>query len=281
MMAENLPALNDVYPLAHEQIESYRRDGFVLLRGVLSADEVAAYRPALVEAVHEHARPRQEQDQEQKKIDDYSDIFLQVTNLWQRSEAARRFVLARRFARIAAELMGVQGMRLYHDQALFKPPGGKRTPWHQDQIYWPLDMANTITMWMPLVDAPRAMGTMTFAAGSHREGLCGDLIISDAADEFYRKLIAEREYPLVSYDLRAGDATFHAGHLLHCAEPNTTRCTREVMTVIYYADGARITEPHNDYQRVDMEVFFPGQLPGEIAASPLNPLLYTAERDER
>lgn len=274
MRAENLPVLDDVYPLTAEQIESYHHDGFILLRSVLSAAEIAAYRPALVEAVRENAQRRQKP----KKIDDYSDIFLQVTNLWQRSEAARRFVFARRFARIAAELMDVGGVRLYHDQALFKPPGGKRTPWHQDQVYWPLDTSKTVTMWMPLVDASREMGTMTFAAGSHREGPCGDLVISNEADEFYRRLIAERQYPLIGNDLRAGDATFHAGYLLHCAEPNTTTRTREVMTVIYYADGARLTEPRNDYQRVDMEVFFPGQLPGEVAASPLNPLLYAVEQ---
>ena len=34
-----------------------------------------------------------------------------------------RFTLARRFAKIAADLMGVEGVRIYHDQALFKEPG--------------------------------------------------------------------------------------------------------------------------------------------------------------
>ncbi|CDM66098.1 phytanoyl-CoA dioxygenase family protein [Pyrinomonas methylaliphatogenes] len=269
--AENLPELVEDYPLTSEQIESYRRDGFILLRGVASEEEVAAYRPLIEEAVYENARRKEPQ-----KIDDYSEIFIQVTNLWLKSEAVRRFVFARRFAKIAAELMGVSGVRLYHDQALFKPPGGKQTPWHQDQVYWPLSTEHTITMWMPLVDAPREIGTMTFAAGSHREGQLGSLIISDEAQRFFERLIAERGFPLVSYDLRAGDATFHAGYVLHCAQANRSDRVREVMTIIYYADGARIMEPDNDYRRVDMEVFHPGQRPGEVAASPLNPLLYQA-----
>ena len=59
----------------------------------------------------------------------------------------------------AAHLLGVDGVRLSHDQALFKEPGGGRTPWHQDQCYWPLDTDKTITMWMPLVDVPGEVGT--------------------------------------------------------------------------------------------------------------------------
>jgi ectoine hydroxylase-related dioxygenase (phytanoyl-CoA dioxygenase family) len=101
---------------------------------------------------------------------EYGQAFIQISNLWEESESVRRFVFARRFAKIAADLMGVSGGRIYHDQALFKEPGGGHTSWHQDQIYWPLDTSNTITMWMPLVDIPNEVGTMTFVSGSHHHG---------------------------------------------------------------------------------------------------------------
>lgn len=42
----------------------------------------------------------------------------------EKSEIIQRFVMARRFAKVAAELMGVDGVRIYHDQALFKEPSG-------------------------------------------------------------------------------------------------------------------------------------------------------------
>lgn len=58
-------------------------------------------------------------------------------------------------------------VRLYHDQALVKQPKAGKTPWHQDYFYWPLDTPNTVTMWMPMHDCPRTMGTMRFAVGSH------------------------------------------------------------------------------------------------------------------
>jgi ectoine hydroxylase-related dioxygenase (phytanoyl-CoA dioxygenase family) len=56
--------------------------------------------------------------------------------------------------------MGVEKVRIYHDQALVKFPKAGKTPWHQDYFYWPIDSPNTITMWMPLHDCPRTMGTM-------------------------------------------------------------------------------------------------------------------------
>src|SRR5512140_3690692 len=103
--------------------------------------------------------------------------FIQVMNLWVRDEAVRRYVLARRFAKIAADLMGVKGVRIYHDQALYKEAGGGITPWHQDHYYWPMDTDNTITMWMPLMDITPEMGTLVFASGSQVNGHLGNIPI--------------------------------------------------------------------------------------------------------
>jgi ectoine hydroxylase-related dioxygenase (phytanoyl-CoA dioxygenase family) len=183
-------------------------------------------------------------------------------------------VFARRFARIAAELMGVEGVRLYHDQALFKPAGGKVTPWHQDQFYWPLDTRYTITMWMPIIDLTRAMGTMLFACGSHIEGEILGRSISDESHRAFERLVEERGWQIESHDMLAGDATFHSGWTVHSAHPNATNIVREVMTIIYFADGTNVAEPGNDFRRTDMEVFLPGCRAGDQAASPLNPLLY-------
>lgn len=96
-------------------------------------------------------RELNDQDKPLEERDTYGKAFIQIGNVWEKDESVRQFVLARRFAKIAADLMGVEGVRIYHDQALFKEPGGGHTPWHQDQIYWPLDTEHTITMWMPLV----------------------------------------------------------------------------------------------------------------------------------
>src|SRR6185312_10791097 len=119
-----------------------------------SPEEIARYREVIVDATMRHnseTRPLEERDT-------YGKAFLQVMNLWTVDERVKPFVLSRRFAGIAAQLMAVDRVRLYHDQALFKEPGGGHTPWHQDQFYWPLASDRTITMWMPLVDISAIMG---------------------------------------------------------------------------------------------------------------------------
>ena len=119
-----LPALTKPFPLAEEQVAAYRRDGHVLLRGVASREEIAAFRPAIAEAVEALARRHRPQG----RFDDYGRLFTQVTNHWRLSETARGFVFARRSADIAARLMGVPAVRLYHDQALFKERGARPRP---------------------------------------------------------------------------------------------------------------------------------------------------------
>jgi ectoine hydroxylase-related dioxygenase (phytanoyl-CoA dioxygenase family) len=263
-------SLSGEYPLTREQITMFQQDGFLLLRAVASTDEVAEFRPLIQSAVREKFSEKDDSGTSRT----YGKYFGQVTNIWRRDEVLKPFVFARRFAGIAAALMGVPGVRLYHDQALFKPAGGPGTPWHQDHFYWPLDTMHSITMWMPLVDAPRESGTMSFAAGSHRKGSLLDISISDESHEQFEKLIARESLPVVDHALLAGDATFHSGWTVHSAHANNTPRTREVMTVIYFADGTRLMEPDSSYRRADLEAFHPGQKPGELAASPLNPLLF-------
>ena len=258
--------------------DDFRRDGHALVRGLASSAEIGAYRPVIEEVVAEVAR----RGDAQQRIDDYSKLFTQVTNVWRLSDAAREIVFNPRFAAAAAELLGVPAVRLYHDQALFKPAGAGRTPWHQDRYYWPLDTDATVTMWLALVGVEEEMGLMRLASGSHRASGLGELAISDDTDGRLDALIAERRWPVWSAPpMRAGDATFHAGGTLHSASANRSDRVREVLTVIYYADGARAAEPANENQRVDLEVFLPGVRPGDEARSALNPLLPLSRLRER
>lgn len=266
-----LPAMADEYVLTPEQIAAYDRDGHILLRQVASASEIELYEPVIshwVRKLNGHDKPLEERDT-------YGKAFIQAGNLWQASEAIARFVLARRFAKIAAELMGVEGVRIYHDQALYKEPGGGHTPWHQDQIYWPLDTDKTITMWMPVVPISEQVGSMTFASGSQRLGYINKMVISDESHRTLAQYIEGKGFEKVTYGaMAAGDATFHAGWTLHSAPGNPTETMRKVMTIIYIADGLRIAAPDSSARRSDLAYWFPGLKPGDLAASPLNPLVY-------
>ncbi|MFR9708072.1 phytanoyl-CoA dioxygenase family protein [Paenibacillus sp. MB22_1] len=195
--------------------------------------------------------------------------------MWEKSAEIQRFVFARRFAKIAAELMGVDAVRIYHDQALFKEPGGGITPWHQDQIYWPVDTDNFITMWMPLVPVSEDVGSMNFANGSHKFGYISKLAISDESQKTLGQYIEAKGLEVENYGaLAAGDATWHYGWTLHSAPGNPTNTMREVMTVIYYADGAKVIEPDTNARKKDLQKWLPGLAPGDLAASKLNPIVY-------
>ena len=246
----------------------FAKNGHIVIRDLIDADEVASFRPVITRLVERAKRDPQ------GRIDDYSKLFTQVTNIWRLDDEARAIVFDTRFAAMAAELLGVNSVRLYHDQALFKPPGAARTPWHQDRYYWPLDTDRTITMWLPLVDVPEEMGPMIFASGSHRADDLGDVAISEATDEKLAAMVHDRGWPVVTSPLRAGDATFHSGGTVHSAGANRSAVTREVLTIIYFAAGAKVAVPANANQRVDLEVFLPGCVAGEEAATSLNPVLY-------
>ena len=268
-----LPDLDAPYAIAPDAAANFAAAGHAMLPGLASVAEVAAYREPLERAAAEGTRERRPINER----DTYSAAFLQSFNLWRTDEAVRRFVFAPRFAKAAADLLGVAGVRIYHDQALFKEPGGGHTPWHQDQFYWPLDTEKTITMWMPLADLDPQVGSMTFVTGSHTSGKLRGHAISDESETEYEQLVRSGHLPEHTYGaIRAGDATFHAGWTLHRAGPNPTAQMRPVMTIIYFADGTRVSEPDSIYQKFDLSVWLPGLNPGDRAASPINPLLWPA-----
>lgn len=266
-----LPLLNDSIELDPLQVAAFRNNGHTLIKGVLKPGEVPAYRDVINTAAYAYNTEKRALNER----DTYGKAFLQIMNLWEVDEHVRQFTLAKRFAKIAAGLLGVEHVRLYHDQALYKEPGGGFTPWHQDQYYWPLSTSNTVTMWMPLIDITEDMGMLTFASGSHKEGFVGNLAISDESETAIDQLIKEKGYPVTRpKTMDAGDATWHYGWTLHNAPGNLSGITREVITIIYYADEAMVTEPKNEHQENDRKRWLDGIAPGNPAASRLNPLLF-------
>jgi ectoine hydroxylase-related dioxygenase (phytanoyl-CoA dioxygenase family) len=266
----HLPSLDNFKKLPEENINEFREKGHTLVKEVLTPDEIATYRPIIVGAAERY-------NTEKRKLQDrdtYGKAFLQIMNLWQDDEDARRFVLAKRMAKIAADLMGVKNVRLYHDQALFKEPGGGPTPWHQDQYYWPIDTNNTVTMWMPLVDIDVDMGMLTFASNSYKNGAIFNHEISDESESAFDEYVKEKDFPISrAKTMKAGDATWHRGFTIHNAPGNDSNKMREVMTIIYLADGARITPYKNNWQKSDHDKWLMSKPIGELIDSELNPLL--------
>ncbi len=271
------PALDGDYPLTQAQIDAFRDNGFVYLPNVCSSDEIAYYREVIARATYANnteRRPLAERDAFRK-------LALQTMQIRYHDPAVMAFVTARRFGKIAAELLGARGVRIYHDQSLFKEPGGNVrniTPWHQDLYYWPFNEGTVCGMWMPLVDVTADMGNMRFVEGSHRHGYLGEHHISDESQAAYDEWIAAHHARVTDVvPMRAGDATFHHGWCVHGARPNTSETMREAMVVAYYCDGMRVGSANNLAKVRNLEAFLDNLPEGAVAAGSTNTLVYSRD----
>ena len=258
------------FPLEEAHIGHFRDHGFVMIRDLLSAgvlDFYGAQLSAKVTELSTEHRPLQERDT-------YGKAFVQVTNIWTRCEVVKELVFSPRLARLAAELMGVSGARLYHDQALYKEPGGGPTPWHVDQFYWPLATEKTCTVWIPLQDTPLAMGPAAFCKGSHRSDLGRDMEIGDLSERSIGRQILEAGFELVEEPFVLGEVSYHSGWTCHRSGANTTESMRRAMTIIYMDRDMVMAPPRNRFQQADHRAWLPGCHPGEVIDSPLNPVLW-------
>lgn len=270
--AENRVDLDSRYPLTDAQILFFRENGFVKLKNVLSPETIAKYGPTITRRVHElntlHL-PMEERTTYQK-------AFLQVMNIWTKCEIVKEFVFSKRLARIAAELMGTAGVRMYHDQALYKEGRGGFTPWHADQYYWPLASTHSVTAWIPLQKTPMEMGPLAFAPKSHLFDVGRDLEISDKSQQHIEKKLLAHNLGQFEEPFDLGEVSFHAGWTFHRAGRNLTDLPREVMTVIYMDEDMRLAAPRNENQQADWEGWCPGAKVGERIESPINPVVWSS-----
>jgi hypothetical protein len=121
-----------------------KRDGWARLGSVFSADEMQAFAPAIIAAAdRSHARclmcesaddlsnahcvgcerTRQTPPEQRKS-------FIRAHNLHRTDPRAAEFVRSPRLAKLAADLLGVESVRLYKDTAFFKVHLKKASPCH-------------------------------------------------------------------------------------------------------------------------------------------------------
>ena len=269
-----LDVLDAPYALSAENIQQFQNDGFIRLPNVLPPEELESIEPELSRMVDEGNRLKDIPLDERTL---YDQAFIQVMNLWTRSEPVRAFAFGKRLARIAAELMGTRGVRMWHDQALYKEPSGSFTPWHVDQQYWPMSNANSVTAWIPLQAVPIEMGPLCFGRGSQRKRIGRDLEISEESERQIGTAVREAKIDEVQEPYAIGDVSFHMGWTLHRAGPNKTSHTRRVFTIIYMDVDMQLAAPKNANQQNDWDAWTPSTQIGEVMDDPLNPILYERE----
>lgn len=262
--------LNESYSISGEQIEFYQKHRYIKLKQVLDKETLQYFNTVISEKVDE----LNDQKTPLTERTTYGKAFLQLFNLWEQDERIKSLVFSKRLAKIASDLMQVDGVRLYHDQALFKEAGGGITPWHADQYYWPLETDKTITAWIPLQETPLEMGPLEFSAGSHQIVDGRELAISDESETMIQKRLRVTDFDHVIEPFDAGEISFHSGWIFHRAGANQTKETRKVVTIIYMDKNMKLKEPTNAGQQNDWDSWCPGAKVGEVINSPLNPILF-------
>ncbi|HEY7197457.1 MAG TPA: phytanoyl-CoA dioxygenase family protein [Gaiellaceae bacterium] len=163
---------------------------------------------------------------------DPEDRTRQICNGWKADTEIARQVLSERTGRLAAELMGWDGVKILQDNIIWKPPATKSLGMHQDGAYLDyLVPPEMITCWIALDDTSAEAGTITYACGSHRWPRS-----EENRSEFHAPpdwlAPAERAVPdgteldLVPIVVKAGGASFHHHLTFHGSGPNTATVHR-------------------------------------------------------
>jgi hypothetical protein len=107
---------DDSFVITKENIEFYNKYGFIKLKNVFSKETLEIYKKEISELVYKLNKMNKPFNERTT----YEKAFLQLINLYQHNKKVEEFVFSKRLGKIASELMQVEGVRLYHDQALYK-----------------------------------------------------------------------------------------------------------------------------------------------------------------
>jgi len=255
---------NSSLQLPEDKINNYNDSGFVKIENVIEKDFLLEVRRMIQSSVLLR-KGKDERDLKDKS--QYEQSLLQCGFLSWDYPAVKDFVFAKRFAGIVSDLMKVDHVRLWHDQALFKEPGGRVTDAHQDCSYWPVaEPQFTTIMWLALTDVPIEKGCLYFYPHTNDPGL------KEYVDIFKNPHQPDhlKESKRIFVPLKAGDATFHSGLTFHGAANNQTTEMREAMTIIYLKDG--VTFDASD-ERNKTHTSCVGLNDGEIINTKFTPVL--------
>jgi ectoine hydroxylase-related dioxygenase (phytanoyl-CoA dioxygenase family) len=269
------------HQLTKEQIESYRSSGFIVIENLLSEEELELWRKTVTIAVKERAGIKipgkeiriGEADGINEDADYFGKVFDQLLNLWQTDEDVKKLMLDERLGNMAAQLAGVDGIRIWHDQALIKRPWANPTSWHLDTPFWSFSDRNAISIWVALDNATLENGCLFFIPGSHKQTNFDKITIGRNMDGIFDVYPQLKNTMPVAAPMKAGSCSFHNGLTVHGANANMTSGSRRAMTCAYMPDGNVFNGEPNILPDAYLEKLKIGDL---LNNDEQNPLIYHA-----
>ncbi|HZK99777.1 MAG TPA: phytanoyl-CoA dioxygenase family protein [Caulobacteraceae bacterium] len=226
-----------------QAVEAFRRDGAAVIRGLISPAEIDDLREGIESCL---AAPS-ERALIASGPDDPGRFFEDFRN-WRRIAAFERVVTGSALAETAGILMGSETARFHHDHLLVKEPGtATRTPWHQDQPYYNIDGAQTMSFWIPVDPVERA-STLEFVAGSHLGPWLMPRTFRDSQAKWFPPgaladlpdIEADRTaFKILGWALEPGDAVCFHMLTLHAAAGAGPSRRRRVFSARFIGDDVR------------------------------------------
>jgi phytanoyl-CoA hydroxylase len=267
------------YQMTKEQVGSYQDNGFVVIEDFLSPEELETWRANVVDAVRERAGKKMpdkdlvigEDDGINEDSSYFGKVFDQLINLWQTHEGVKKLMLDPRIGQMAAQLAGVDGIRIWHDQALFKRPWANPTAWHLDTPFWSFSSRQALSIWVALDDATLENGCLFFMPGSFKHTNFDNSPIGRNMDGIFEVYPALTGMATIAAPMKAGSCSFHNGLTVHGANANMTRGFRRAMTCAYMPDGSTYNGKPNVLPDAYHKTLTPGDL---LNNDSQNPLIY-------
>jgi ectoine hydroxylase-related dioxygenase (phytanoyl-CoA dioxygenase family) len=233
------------YELSDQQVKNYRDNGFLVVDNFLSPAELEDWRAKVMAAVAERGGIKMpgkdlktgEDDGINEDAEYFGKVFDQLINLWQTNDGVKQLMLDARIGQMAAKLAGVDGIRIWHDQALFKRPWANPTAWHLDTPFWSFTDRNALSIWVALDDATPENGCLYFLPGSNRITRFENSAIGKNMDGIFTVYPELANVNSAAAPMKAGSCSFHNGLTVHGAGANMTSGHRRAMTCAYMPDG--------------------------------------------
>jgi phytanoyl-CoA hydroxylase len=213
----------------------FNENGFLVLRSVLDARELAELDAELTRMAENHATlPRiregfglePNQDPTRK-----TPTFRKIGGISDMSEPFNRLM---RHPRVLEALHPIMGEMIYlhRDVVMMKPARvGREKPWHQDSSYWPWQPMQLVSAMTALDDAMPDNGCLQVIPGTHRTEL------KHYGQELRVDLDDQQQQRTAYVPLRAGDTLLFHSLLLHASEPNRSNQDRRVCIMSYRPEG--------------------------------------------
>jgi hypothetical protein len=227
-----------------EQIEHYQQNGFIVIPGFLDPGELEHWRAVTAAAVEMRLQMSNLNNQRDPDAF-YAQVFTQALRLADIYRPMAELIFDADLGRTAATLAGIDGIRIWHDQALIKPPYGNHTAFHMDDPFWSFSSPNAISIWVALDEATLANGCLWYLPGTHKQVTYAATGIGENLGSLFKAYPQFRDLEAVAAPCPAGSAVFHNGLIAHGAGANMTPHARRAMTCAFMPDGSTFNGTQN------------------------------------